>query len=105
MKRSFFHVATDADSVAELTWLTRRLDVLKKWPAVSEALERWKPEMPLEKHIETVLLPVWQTLRAAEATEKELSFLCYRLVCRDPCVAKEPQIQDAGGDPRPHGGE
>jgi len=42
MKRSFFHVATDADSVVELTQLTRGLDVLKKWPAVSEALERWK---------------------------------------------------------------
>ena len=74
MKRSFFHVATDADSVVELTQLTRGLDVLKKWPAVSEALERWKPGMPLEKHIETALLPAWQTLREAEATEKELSF-------------------------------
>ncbi len=74
MKRSFFHIATDADSVAELTRLTRRLDVLKKWPAVSEALERWQPGMPLEKHMETVLLPAWQTLRETEATEKGLSF-------------------------------
>jgi hypothetical protein len=39
MDRSFFHVATDADSVAELTRLRCRLDILKKWPAVSEALE------------------------------------------------------------------
>ncbi len=30
--------------------------------------------MPLEKHVETALLPAWQTLRKAEATEKELSF-------------------------------
>ena len=39
MQRSFFHVATDADSVVELTQLTRRLDILKKWSVVGEALE------------------------------------------------------------------
>ena len=74
MKRSFFHIATDADSVAELTRLTRHLDVLKRWPTVTKALARWKPGMALEKHIETVLLPAWQTLREAEAIEKGLSF-------------------------------